>query len=216
MDERRNQIIVGGVVTVVVIVVIALIATKSSGPACDLQADPPKVDLTQVKTIVSSKNDALVKFAGFVKYEHNATDKDDKAYLLLNTQSVLKDGEKDKKNVVTVDAECGTVQFDLLADQATPTLVRYKTGTVTLELVTPNGDNHSCTMDFGISYDKGKHYRCQKVKTYPCTTKSKDDKDKEKVVTVATLNVAYLEFELDGDAAKAKNGQFSTDAVECN
>lgn len=212
MDERKNQFIVGGVIVVVVIVVIGLIAMKSSDPVCELQAVQPKPDLTKLKTISSADNNALLRFAGYVKYELDPKSEDKKVYLALNDAKsvVLKKADKDNKNSLGIDADCATMALSV--DDGAQS---KEIGSVTMDLVKPNGDNKSCTMFIGAVYAKDKHYSCNKEKSYPCTIKTKDSDNKEIVTTVATLSISSLEFEINGDPEKVKKGEFTTPAEEC-
>lgn len=209
MDVRRNQVIVGSVVVITVIVVIALVATRSdSGPVCELQAEQPKIDLSKIKTIIAGDNNALLRFAGYVKYEKSNDVKDDKVYLALDdTQTVaFKKGDKDTKDTVSAETVCSSLSLDIETNTAGNTQI----GTVKLEVKADGlkkpDDESQCTFSFGSTYAKGKHYSCKKEKSYACKVNDK---------TVATLVVSDLEFEVNGNPEKVKKGEFSTPADEC-
>lgn len=214
MDERRNQFIVGSVIVVVVIVVITLIAMKGGGDlSCELQVDKPNIDLTKVKTVSSAENNALLRLAGYVKYEIDPKSENKKAYLALDgTNSVaLKKGDKEGANSVEVDTDCASISISIAPSAQSDKL---EIGTINLVL-RANVDVKSCSVSFGAVYPKDKHYSCNKDRSYPCTIKKKDSNNKEIVTTVATLSLVNLEFEINGNPDKVKKGEFTTSAEEC-
>lgn len=212
MDERRSQYIVGGVVAAVVIVVIVLAVTKTSDPVCELQAAQPKIDSNKTKTIISAENNALLKFAGYVKYELDPKSGGQNTFLDLNgaRSVVLKTGSN-----LVIEADCATITINLDLNYGGD---QVKISSVTMELVKPNGQYNACSMSFGVVYPKGKHYSCTIEKSYPCgiDTKTKDKNNKEIIIPVATLTVTNLEFEINGSADKVKAGEFSTGPAECS
>jgi hypothetical protein len=60
-----------------------------------------------------------------------------------------------------------------------------------------------CEFDkkFVFNYWEFQYYSCQKVKSHPCSTADKK--------TVAELQLKSFEFEIEGDAEKAKQGEFN-------
>lgn len=194
----------------VVIVVIILVATKTSEPVCELQAERPNIDSTKTKAISSKENNALLKFAGYVKYKLDPDSEDRNAFLELSeTRSVaLKDG-----NSVIFKMDCATITIHLNLD-FTANLIGISS--VTMELVKPADEYYACSMAFGTVYPKGKHYSCKIENSYPCRIITETDTTMGQNITVATLTVTNLEFEINGNAAKVKKGQFSTEPAECS
>lgn len=207
MSKKQNNIILGTIVIVVLVLLIGYFAFK--GPSCDLCETLPQADLNKLKNVTSKDYKAIANFAGYLKYVVNATDK--KVYLPLSFDSVtLTPGNKTNK--LDLSTDCAKISITI-----SPTATTQKLDSIDVSLVTANGSDKSCHIDNpSIAVDNGKHYRCMKEKTYPCTVTTKDAAGKDVVKTIATLVISGVELETTGDDAVHKKGQFSTPADNCN
>lgn len=206
MDDRRNKIIVGGIIGLIVLAIIVLVFLKS-GPKCDLIDTKPDVpsDLTKLKNLASSDYKSMLNFAGYLKYNIDSKDEKKKQFLPLEIQSINTEDVKDTTDkLLVLNGDCAKMTMTVKTDKTTS---KQTVSTINVDLTTANGDSKSCSIDpMGIEVSAGKHYSCKVDKIYTCF-------DKEKNVAQFIMN--DLEFEVNGNSDKIKNGEWSTGAEVC-
>lgn len=192
MDERRNKIIVGGIIGIVVLAILGFVVFGGKAK-CDLVEKQPEFKETS-QNIASSDYKSLVNFAGFLKYE----DVKDKVFMPLAIQSV-----KSTDQSLTLQTDCAELAMTMKVENE-----RSYVEKIDVKLSTANGDYSECTI-MGtplLLAETGKHYRCKISKSYSC-------KKDNKAVAVLTLNA--IEFVFNGDAEKIKKGEFGNDPKDC-
>lgn len=215
MDNRiRNAVIVGIGVTVLVVLAILFIG---AGKQCNLQSEAPKLDPSEeVVNHKSSDFKAMANFAGYLVYKQKQDDDKKKnstsntdLYLNLELESIEQTGSwGDTKQPARLKLSTGcadlTVVLPTSEDKSHLEPFYFE-----LDNISSDGDRTECTTGSPMTIFASQYYSCKQTKSYTCF--STKDKTKE----VAQLIVQRLEFEVDGNPAAIKQGNFDKVLVSC-
>jgi hypothetical protein len=201
MDRSKKMLFgcVAAVAAVVVLVVIVVVAWPRSKSHCVPMTAEPDIKELAVRNVVSSNPTLLANLVGYVKLTR---DKAPPTYLPVEATSVAVVPGKDGFSTVTLTGECATVRFNY-----------RKNGTYqynNIEMLVVNVEDKVkepkkvCEFDqkFEFVQPVNYYYSCQEVKTHSCS-------DQANKPPVAQLHLKSFEFEMEGDAEKAKKGMFT-------
>jgi hypothetical protein len=202
--DRSKKMLLGGVAAVVVVVVIVVVAWPRGPTQCVPTTTEPDLKALAVQNVASSNPAFLANLVGYIKFMDEKTP----TYLPVEATSVtVGQPGKDGFSTVTLTSECATVNFNYkkVATKEAPPVYQFNHIEMFVLNANTNKDNQPkkvCEFDkqFDFSYPESNYYSCQSVRSQSCSDAGKK---------VAELQLKSFEFEIEGDAEKAKKGEFS-------
>lgn len=177
-------------------------------PKCEPTKEKPFTDLAKVKLWRDHSAKALIRVAGYLKYQTNSTTD---VYLPLDFHQVYVNVNNMKMIIaVNMNSKCANIQMTYHQSNMITTVNRA------LIVFGISGVGHEeCIVDYprGIYFPSGRHYKCSDTRRYDCFA-NKLAFPTEMPPIVASLYLDLLEFEVGGDSSQFGAGLFTKPALD--